>query len=769
MLYRLRVARSFSAASFHRAHMYFVKMSHYYFCIRVIFLVRKLFLNLKISDDVNDRRGIKDDNDGTYPADSDLDHDADKKEKCNRVKALMELWRNAARRSVRQSLGKDPWRRFMIHELPTKKCIRHRYSAIRKTWSEDEVEVKMHSDPFARGAMRECYRLKKLSKFAKDTDWLHAHNYVAKKYIQEVDRNVLFEDVKLQMDSKLWAEEFNRHNPPKKIDIVQMCILEFIEEPGKPLFHLEHFIEGDYIKYNSNSGFVSEICRQTPQAFSHFTFERSGHQMIVVDIQGVGDLYTDPQIHDLIGGYGDGNLGSRGMALFFFSHKCNDICTSLCLTEFDLSPEEKKMRDEGHIKTDPSTKFSVLTHSSLDPCEPLVTDDDNVMDRLRYRTKSMCSRRSSASQEFNEEDDHGIIHEEYSADDHDMDCICKECRSVSPDYVDHHEPMNVGDSDGRCQRVGRHVRWNSNCSSLCSTRNTRETEREEFWVEARKQSRPAGLMSDEELDTLSKLSRNNHAASILGQIHLDIARYHELGRFLSEDFGGLDKENMFIDTTNSDMSDTCKKEHHVDYEYKSALFHLDAARKCGILEAVITIAQMAYGLGHDLLKDIGWDEWLEFKRRTKLKELSPFVFENDQKEDRQAIGFELMKNAADLGDRSAMLFVAEGYETGVSTGDNGLADWVKAIEFYEKVLSFHSEESDFSLEHAAMSSCELLERPRYMILKKMADMNREGGYGLEQNLEKAYDLYNEAAEAATEAMKGKLASKLYEMAELCAV
>lgn len=42
-------------------------------------------------------------------------------------------------------------------------------------------------------------------------------------------------------------------------------------------------------------------CRHTPQAFSHFTFERSGHELIVVDIQGVGDLYTDPQIHTMDG------------------------------------------------------------------------------------------------------------------------------------------------------------------------------------------------------------------------------------------------------------------------------------------------------------------------------------------------------------------------------------------------------------------------------------------------------------------------------------
>lgn len=43
------------------------------------------------------------------------------------------------------------------------------------------------------------------------------------------------------------------------------------------------------------------MCRFTPQAFSHFSFERSGHELIVVDIQGVGDLYTDPQIHTMDG------------------------------------------------------------------------------------------------------------------------------------------------------------------------------------------------------------------------------------------------------------------------------------------------------------------------------------------------------------------------------------------------------------------------------------------------------------------------------------
>lgn len=51
-----------------------------------------------------------------------------------------------------------------------------------------------------------------------------------------------------------------------QVDIMQMCVVELKERPGKPLFHLEHYIEGKYIKYNSNSGFVrDDNVRLTPQ------------------------------------------------------------------------------------------------------------------------------------------------------------------------------------------------------------------------------------------------------------------------------------------------------------------------------------------------------------------------------------------------------------------------------------------------------------------------------------------------------------------------
>lgn len=62
-----------------------------------------------------------------------------------------------------------------------------------------------------------CAYRKKLSTFSVSLDWRHAMNYVAKRYMQTVDTAVYYEDVRLQMDAKLWGEEFNRHRPPKQV------------------------------------------------------------------------------------------------------------------------------------------------------------------------------------------------------------------------------------------------------------------------------------------------------------------------------------------------------------------------------------------------------------------------------------------------------------------------------------------------------------------------------------------------------------------------
>ena len=68
--------------------------------------------------------------------------------------------------------------------------------------------------------------------------------------------------------------------------------LTLIDRDDSPVFFIEKFLVGHFEKYNSNSGYVNEEnVRNTPQAFSHFSFERSRHSIMVVDIQVPSYVY----------------------------------------------------------------------------------------------------------------------------------------------------------------------------------------------------------------------------------------------------------------------------------------------------------------------------------------------------------------------------------------------------------------------------------------------------------------------------------------------
>ena len=125
-----------------------------------------------------------------------------------------------------------------------------------------ETLIKMEGTSFAKGAMRACYRMKKMSQvsaaFFYKANWQECNNYVAKRYLVEgTERETYFSDIEMQMVSKRFARKYNALKPPKKVDFLQAFVIEVVRNGEPLLFCVERAIEsGQYTKHNNNSGFV---------------------------------------------------------------------------------------------------------------------------------------------------------------------------------------------------------------------------------------------------------------------------------------------------------------------------------------------------------------------------------------------------------------------------------------------------------------------------------------------------------------------------------
>ncbi|KAF0033485.1 hypothetical protein F2P81_013551 [Scophthalmus maximus] len=126
---------------------------------------------------------------------------------------------------------------------------------------------------------------------------------------------------------------------------------------------IERNMSGDFRKYNNNTGEeITPYCslEEMLLAFSHWTYEYSGREMLVLDIQGVGEELTDPTVvmADNQSGnrgemlFGPDNLGDAAVNGFRQKHSCGICCRRLGLEDLRKHPD----RCENSSDSEPTSR-----------------------------------------------------------------------------------------------------------------------------------------------------------------------------------------------------------------------------------------------------------------------------------------------------------------------------------------------------------------------------------------------------------------------------
>ncbi|XP_052782696.1 uncharacterized protein LOC128218954 [Mya arenaria] len=96
---------------------------------------------------------------------------------------------------------------------------------------------------------------------------------------------------------------------------------------------IERRLKGDFMTYIDRRGEAKHVIAALPAAFCHFSYQESGGQFVICNLQGVLDkgkfVFTNPVVHSNSETFGESDKGAKGMATFFENHVCTYLCKDL--------------------------------------------------------------------------------------------------------------------------------------------------------------------------------------------------------------------------------------------------------------------------------------------------------------------------------------------------------------------------------------------------------------------------------------------------------
>nr|XP_058157645.1 transient receptor potential cation channel subfamily M member 6 isoform X2 [Dasypus novemcinctus] len=203
------------------------------------------------------------------------------------------------------------------------------------------------------GGLRKA--MKVISTWSEDDVLKPGHVFIVKSFLPEVvqtwhkifqERTVLhlcLREIQQQRAAQKLIYTFNQVKPqtipytPRFLEV----FLIYCHSANQWLT-IEKYMTGDFRKYNNNNGdeiVPGNTLEELMLAFSHWTYEYTRGELLVLDLQGVGENLTDPSVikpedkqsRGMV--FGPANLGEDAIRNFIAKHRCNSCCRKLKLPD----------------------------------------------------------------------------------------------------------------------------------------------------------------------------------------------------------------------------------------------------------------------------------------------------------------------------------------------------------------------------------------------------------------------------------------------------
>lgn len=218
------------------------------------------------------------------------------------------------------------------------------------------------------------------------------HLYIIKSFLPEVVNtwssiykedtvlHLCLREIQQQRAAQKLTFAFNQMKPksiPYSPRFLEVFLL-YCHSAGQ-WFAVEECMTGEFRKYNNNNGdeiIPTNTLEEIMLAFSHWTYEYTRGELLVLDLQGVGENLTDPSVIkaeekrscDMV--FGPANLGEDAIKNFRAKHHCNSCCRKLKLPDLkrnDYTPDKIIFPQEEsadlNLQSGNSTKETEATNS----------------------------------------------------------------------------------------------------------------------------------------------------------------------------------------------------------------------------------------------------------------------------------------------------------------------------------------------------------------------------------------------------------------------